>query len=284
VTAVLALASSLLWGTADFLGGTVSRRIHPLAVVAGAYLPVVAVLIAVAAAAGELDAPLGYLPWGLSFGVVGLAALSMFYAALATGTMGVVAPLAALGVVVPVGVGIASGERLGTLQLGGIVVAVVGVVWASGPDLRGPGGLLHPRARPVLLALGAGLGFGYTLVALDGGAETSAVMTLVSARVTSLVVSVSIGVLGQTWGGLAPRDLPAVALVGATDTLANAAYALASREGLASVTAVLGSLYPAVTVVLARVAHGERMSAGQRAGVVGILTGVALIAAGGGTG
>jgi drug/metabolite transporter (DMT)-like permease len=284
VTAVLALVSSLLWGTADFLGGTVSRRVHPLAVVAGAYLPVVAVLIPVAAAAGELDAPLGYLPWGLSCGVVGLAALSMFYAALATGTMGVVAPLAALGVVVPVGVGIASGDRLGTLQLSGIVVAAAGVVWASGPDLRGPGGLLHPQARPVLLALGAGLGFGYTLVALDGGAETSAVMTLVSARLTSLVVSVSIGWLGQTWGGFTPRDLPAVALVGATDTLANAAYALASRDGLASVTAVLGSLYPAVTVVLARIVHGERMSAGQGAGVLVILTGVALIAAGGGTG
>jgi drug/metabolite transporter (DMT)-like permease len=284
VTAVLALSSSLLWGTADFLGGTVSRRIHPIAVVAGAYLPVIAVLLVVALLAGELDAPAGYLPWGLSCGVVGLGALAMFYAALASGTMGVVAPVAALGVVVPVGVGLFSGERLGTVQAAGIVVAVAGVVAASGPDLRGPGGLLHPRARPVLLALGAGLGFGYTLVALDRGAESSAVMTLLGARVTALVVSAVIGVLGQSWGGLTPGDLPAVALVGAADTLANGAYALASQDGLASVTAVLGSLYPAVTVVLARLVHGERMSAGQGAGVAGILTGVALIAAGGGTG
>jgi drug/metabolite transporter (DMT)-like permease len=284
VTALLALSSSLLWGTADFLGGTVARRIHPFAVVAGAYLPVIVVLVMVAALAGELSAPMGYLPWGLTCGVVGLCALAMFYGALATGTMGVVAPVASLGVVVPVGVGLVAGERLSAFQAIGILVAVVGVVWASGPDLRGPGGLLHPRARPVLLALGAGVGFGYTLVALDRGAEASAVMTLLVARITSLAVSVGIGLLARSWGGLTPRDLPMVAVVGTADTLANGAYALAAQDGLASVTAVLGSLYPAVTVVLARVVHGEQMSVGQGIGVVGILAGVALIAAGGGTG
>jgi drug/metabolite transporter (DMT)-like permease len=284
VTALLALSSSLLWGAADFLGGTVARRIHPFAVVAGAYLPVIAALAVVAALAGELQSRLGYLPWGLTCGVVGLCALAMFYGALATGTMGVVAPVASLGVVVPVGVGLAAGERLSALQAVGILVAVAGVVWASGPDLRGPGGLLHPRARPVLLALGAGLGFGYTLVALDRGAETSAVMTLLVARITSLAVSVGIGLLAGSSGGLTRRDLPVVALLGTADTMANGAYALASQDGLASVTAVLGSLYPAVTVVLARVVHGERMSLGQGVGVVGILAGVALIAAGGGTG
>jgi len=284
VTAALALCSSLLWGTADFLGGTVSRRIHPFAVVAGAYLPVTALLVVLATLTGELDSPRGYLPWGVTCGVVGLCALAAFYAALASGTMGVVAPVAALGVVVPVGVGIGAGERPGAVQVSGIVVAVVGVVWASGPDLRGPGGLLHPRARPVLLALGAGLGFGYTLVALDRGAETSAAMTLLSARLTSLTVSLVIGLVRRSRGGLTVRDLPTVALVGVADTLANAAYALASRDGLASVTAVLGSLYPAVTVLLARLVHAERMSAAQGAGVVLTLTGVALIAAGGGTG
>jgi len=284
VSPVLALCSSLLWGTADFLGGTMSRRIHPFAVVAGAYLPVVVVLVVVAALTGELDAPGGYLVWGVSFGVVGLCALAAFYAALASGTMGVVAPVAALGVVVPVGVGVVSGERPSTLQVIGILVAVLGVVWASGPDLRGPGGLLHPRARPVLLALAAGLGFGYTLVALDKGAESSVAMTLLSARVTSLTLSVLIGLLLRSSGGLRVRDLPTVALVGAADTLANAAFALASQDGLASVTAVLGSLYPAVTVLLARAVHAERMAPGQVAGVVVTLAGVALIAAGGGTG
>jgi drug/metabolite transporter (DMT)-like permease len=284
VTAVLALCSSLLWGTADFLGGTVSRRIHPVAVVAGAYLPVTGLLVVLTTLTGELDAPRGYLSWGVTCGVVGLCALAAFYAALATGTMGVVAPVAALGVVVPVGAGVASGERPSALQVSGIVVAVLGVVWASGPDLRGPGGLLHPRARPVLLALGAGLGFGYTLVALDRGAETSAAMTLLSARLTSLTLSLIIGLFRHSRGGLTLRDLPTVGLVGVADTLANAAYAVASRNGLASVTAVLGSLYPAVTVLLARLVHRERMSLGQRAGVAGTLTGVVLIAAGGGTG
>jgi len=284
VAALLALSSSLLWGTADFLGGTVARRIHPFAVVAGAYLPVVVVLSAIAALTGEFGAPRGYLPWGLTSGVVGVCALGMFYGALANGTMGVVAPIAALGVVVPVGVGLAAGERLSALQGSGIVVAVIGVVWASGPDLRGPGGLLHPRARPVVLALGAGVGFGYILVALDQGAEVSTVMTLLTARATSLVLAVAIGLAVGSWGGLTVRNVPTVSLVGGSDTLANGAYALASQDGLASVTAVLGSLYPAVTVILARVVHGERMSTGQAIGVVGILTGVALIAAGGGTG
>lgn len=284
MTALLALSSSLLWGAADFLGGTVARRIHPLAVVAGAYPPVIAVLSGVAVLTGELRSPTGYLPWGLTGGLVGLCALGMFYGALASGTMGVVAPVAALGVVVPVGVGLATGDRLSALQGSGIAVAVAGVIAASGPDVRGPGGLLHPRARPVLLALGAGLGFGYVLVALDRGAESSAVMTLLLARVTSFVVSMIIGLLAGSWGGVTVRDLPMVALVGAADTLANGAYALASQGGLTSITAVLGSLYPAVTVVLARLVHGERMSSGQGVGVVTILVGVALIAAGGGTG
>jgi drug/metabolite transporter (DMT)-like permease len=128
MAAVLALLSSVLWGSADFLGGTVSRR-HQAALVVGTSQAAGLVAIAVVAvAAGALGDDPGYLPWAILSGVAGVVGLVSFYAALAAGTMGVVSPIAALGVVVPVLAGLLKGERPAVIQLVGIVVAVAGVV------------------------------------------------------------------------------------------------------------------------------------------------------------
>src|SRR5205085_7286437 len=110
MTALLALLASLVWGTSDFLGGVVSRRVRPLAVVAVAHLIALCTLLPVAAATNSLGAGLGYLPWALAAGAVGLVALVAFYSALSTGTMGIVAPVAGTGAIVPVLFGVASGE------------------------------------------------------------------------------------------------------------------------------------------------------------------------------
>src|SRR3954470_24913570 len=124
----MAALSSLMWGTADFLGGTYTRRLRPLSVVS-VTLPAAVPLLAVAVlVSGEYHAPQGYLPWALTSGPVGLLAVSAFYRALATGTMGVVAPLAATGVVVPLAVSLAQGSALSAVQLAGVVLAAVATV------------------------------------------------------------------------------------------------------------------------------------------------------------
>jgi drug/metabolite transporter (DMT)-like permease len=282
MAAVLALLSSLLWGSADFLGGTVSRRRKAALVVGTSQAAGLLAIAVVAVAAGALDDDAGYLPWAVLSGVAGVVGLVSFYAALAAGTMGVVSPIAALGVVVPVLAGLGRGERPAALQLVGIVVAIAGVVLASGPELSGRAG-----ARPVLLAAVAAVGFGVALLAIAEGSSHSTLMTLVSMRVTSvtlltgaLLVALARGTRRSEFA-LTPRDVGLVAMVGIGDVAANLSFGLASRRDDVSVVSVLGSLYPVVTVLLARGLHGERLGRMQTAGVAGALSGVVLIATGG---
>jgi len=315
VPAALALLSSLLWGTSDFLGGTASRRLPALSVLGGSQLVALLGLVPVAVLTGELDAPRGYLLPGVAAGLVGMVALSAFYRALAAGTMGVVAPVASLGVVVPIGVGLLRGEAPTALQLTGMAAAIVGVVLASGPELSGEGrhggqGGQGGRGReaagslPLLLAGLAAVGFGVVLVLValgsraadpviggaggsaagGGGVGGSVVMVLLTMRLTS-VLALSALLVGAAprrgWSvGVARTDLPVLAAVGAGDVLANGCYALAARSSLVSVTAVLASLYPVVTALLAYRLHAERLRGVQVAGVAAALAGVALIAAG----
>lgn len=281
MAAALALLSSLLWGSADFLGGTVSRR-HRAALVVGVSQAVgLVAVVVVAAAAGSFGDDTGYVPWAVLSGLAGVVGLVSFYAALAAGTMGVVSPIAALGVVVPVLVGVARGERPGALQVVGIVVAIAGVVLASGPELSGRAG-----ARPLLLAGVAAVGFGLALLSIAEGSKSSTLMTLVTMRATSVTLLATALVVALARGvqraelRLGRADLLLVALVGLGDVSANLTFGLASTRGLVSVVAVLGSLYPVVTVLLARVLHGERLGTAQTAGVAGALGGVALIAVG----
>ena len=277
MAAVLALLSSVLWGGADFLGGTVSRRLPALVVVGASQFAGLLTVVVVAAAAGQLDAPTDYLPWAVAAGLAGLGGLVAFYAALAMGTMGVVSPIAALGVVVPVVVGLVRGERPAALQLAGIALAVVGVVMASGPELSGRAGL-----RPLLLAVVAAMGFGLALLFIAEGAQTSTLMTLVTMRVTSVLVValLLVSIARRTPARLSVRDLPLIAVIGVADAAANLTFGWASTRGLVSVVAVLGSLYPVVTVLLARVVHHERLAMVQNVGVLTALGGVGLIAVG----
>ena len=280
MSAVLALLSSVMWGIADFLGGTASRRLSPFAVIGVSQAIALAGLLIVAGATAAYDDPSGYVGWALAAGVVGLIALSAFYVALASGTMGVVAPIAAVGVIVPIAVGLARGESPSALQLSGAAVTVLGVVLASGPELRnGPGGV-----RPMLLALVAAAGFGGVLVFVAEGSDDSVTMTLLLMRVVTVAVVGGAALVVRNVGGLARTDVPLLAVIGAFDVAANACYAVASQSGLVSLTAVLASLYPAVTVLLARQIHGERLRRIQDAGVGVTLAGVVLMAAGGGAG
>lgn len=279
--ALLALLSSALWGTADFRGGTVSRRLGPLRVVLLSQAVALAGLVPLTLALGP-DVERRAVAAGVVAGLIGPGALFAFYRALAMGTMGVVAPIAALGVVVPVGRGLLGGEEPSAGQLLGIALALAGVVLASGPELRGRG---RGGRRPLALALVSAVGFGIVFVLLaeggDGAGTAQVVLVLLAMRATSVVV---LGGLLLARGGrgaiAAPRrELPVLAVVGAFDVGANGTYAIASQSDLVSVVAVLASLYPAVTALLAWRFHRERLGRVELVGVGAALAGVVLLSA-----
>ena len=156
-----------------------------------------------------------------------------------------------------------------------MVVALAGAVAASGPELGGATG-----ARPVLLAAVAGFFFGLTMLAIARGAESSELMTLWGMRATSVSAFVVAALFVRSIGGIVTRDLAPLIAVGIGDAGANLFFALASTRGLVSVTAVLGSLYPVVTVLLARLVLRESLQRVQQIGVVAALAGVALLSLG----
>lgn len=272
---LLALTSSVMWGGADFLGGLLSRSRQAHAVVAASQTCGLLAVVVVAVATGAWHGSTAWLPWSVLAGLVGAGGLVAFYTALGAGTMGVVSPIAALGAIVPVLLGLAQGESLRLLVVVGLVLALVGVVSASGPELSGGAG-----ARPVVLASLAGLCFGLALVFIERGARTDAVMTMAGMRATSVGLFVVAALVLRTTGDLRPRDIGPLAVVGIADVGANLLFALATQRGYLSVTAVLGSLYPVVTVLLARAVLQERLRLVQQVGVVAALTGVVLVSAG----
>lgn len=214
-------------------------------------------------------------------GVAGVAALTAFYRALAIGTMSVVAPIAATGVAVPVIVGVAGGDRPASVQLAGILVAVVGVVLASRERPAGVQSCGNARAS-VGLALIAALGFGSYLVGIRVSARADVLWALLASRGAGVGALLAATVVWGTSGGadLARARFWPLAAIGALDLAANGLYALATRHALLSVVAVAASLYPLATMLLARALLGERVRRVQALGVAAALAGVVLIAAG----
>jgi drug/metabolite transporter (DMT)-like permease len=286
MTAVWGLLASLLWGTADFLAGTISRRLPVLTVTFLSQLVGFGGAVVAALVAGGPYTIGSYLAWGAAAGVIGPLALMAFYRALATGTMGVVAPIAVTGVAVPVLVGLAAGERPSALQLLGIATAIVGVMLASGPELRAgvPG-----HARAVALAVFAAAGFGTVFVLLAGGSQTSVTMTLVVQRAVNIVTLgtalLAVMLMRAAAGNRARAavrlaDVPVLVGIGLGDVGANGLFGLAASTDLLTITAVLSSLYPVVTALLARYVHAERLRRVQVVGTAAAVGGALLIAGG----
>jgi drug/metabolite transporter (DMT)-like permease len=273
---LLALLSSVLWGTSDFLGGVASRRLRSIVVVGWSQSVglVVAFIVCLVVGAFDVSDLRTAAPWAVAAGLSGAAGLVMFYAALAAGTMGVVAPIAATGVVVPVAAGVLGGERPTVLQGVGLLVAVVGVVLACGPELRGAAG-----ARPFVLAAAAALAFGLSLTFLAEGSSTSTPLTLLLMRVAPVAGFVVLALVLRSRGGVRRGDLPVLTVMGVGDVAANLCFGLASTMGLLAIVSVAGSLYPVVTAVLAVLILRERLARSQVVGVVLALGGVALLAA-----
>jgi drug/metabolite transporter (DMT)-like permease len=272
----LGLASSLSWGVSDFLGGVVSRRLSVLAVLAVSQPVGLGLALIVALAFGE---SLPAWAWAVAAagGACGALGLGAFYRAMAIGTVSVVTPVASLGVVVPVAVGLARGESPATVQIAGLAVAGIGIMLASREaELRG----WSTSPQSLLLAGLAGLGFGTFFVALDVAADHDAPWTLVAGRTGGVAVVLLAWAAADRPSPAGQGALAALLAMGFLDVLANGLYAVATTEGLLSLVAVAGSLYPVVTVILARFVLGERLARLQRAGVALALFGVVMIAAG----
>ncbi|MFF9431160.1 EamA family transporter [Streptomyces sp. NPDC014746] len=287
MTALFALATSLLWGLADFGGGLLTRRIPALTVVVVSQTLAVLVLGTIVLATGAWTEAGPQLWYAVGAGVVGPAAMLAFYKALALGPMGVVSPLGSLGVVVPVSVGLLVGDRPGLPQFAGIGVAVLGVVLAGGPELRGA----PVQRQAVLLTLVAAFGFGsvMALIAEASTTVTGLFLALFVQRVTNVLVgggalyaSVRRGgtALPEGGPGVVRAALPALAFVGLADVAANGTYAIAAQQGPVTVAAVLASLYPVVTALAARGVLKERLRAVQAAGAGLALVGTVLLATG----
>ncbi|MFJ4979862.1 EamA family transporter [Streptomyces coeruleorubidus] len=285
MTALFALATSLLWGLADFGGGLLTRRTPALTVVVVSQTIAVVVLGVVVAATGGWSQAGPQLWFAVAAGLVGPVAMLAFYKALALGPMGVVSPLGSIGVAVPVGVGLMLGERPGVLQFVGILVAVAGVCLAGGPQFRGA----PVQRQAIALTLLAAFGFGavMALIAEASTTPTGLFLALFVQRVTNvaagglaLYVSVRRGAPALPADGFAWRSLPALAFVGLADVAANGTYSIAAQHGPVTVAAVLASLYPVVTAVAARGVLRERLRAVQAAGAGLALVGTVLLASG----
>ena len=269
----LGLAAGLLWGASDFLGGLAARRTAVVAVVVASQVAGVAAILVAIAVTGSPWPGAAAFGTAMVGGIAGGVAIVAFYRALAAGTMGVVAPLAATGVVIPIVVGLAAGDRPGLPVAVGIAVALAGVVLASrGSAAGGAGG--------VGMALLAGAGFGTFYVFLDRAAEHGALWAVAGARASSIPL-VAVVALAAGMSLRPPRaGFPVIAAAGVIDAAAVLAFAAASTRGLLSVVAVLGSLYPVVTAAIAAAVLRERLTRPQLAGSALAMGGVLLIATG----
>jgi drug/metabolite transporter (DMT)-like permease len=274
VTVILATACAVVYGTADFFGGLATRRSQVLSVVV---LSQIAGLVLILALLPVLPGTAGAaaLSWGLAAGLSGAAGLVLFYRALATGVMSVVAPTTAVtSAALPVVFGLATGERPAFWALVGVALALCSVLLVSqdrSTERRGS------RAS-VLTALAAGAGFGGFFILLAMAPDDAGLWPLVGARVSSITTVVLLALVTRRALRPGPGSLHIIVAAGVLDMAANVLYLLAQQDGLLSLVAVLVSLYPASTLLLARQVLGERLRGIQVAGVACALGAVALIA------
>jgi len=276
---LLALASAACYGAADFLGGLTSKRAPTLAIVvvsqlAGLLLLLIALPFLPASSPTRMD-----LVWGAVAGLTGGIGVALLYRALAIGVMAVVAPTTAVcAVVIPVLVAVASGERPGLVTIGGIALAMVAIALVSQSD--------HPE--PVLgeekagsgaftLALLSGVAIGFFYVALARTDSAAGLWPLVVARMVSVGMFAGMALVAAQSLRLTGSTLGIVVAGGSLDMVANLLYMIATRSGPLSVVVTLASLYPASTVVLARVVLHERLSSHQLFGIVCAMIAVVMI-------
>lgn len=276
MAALLALAAAISFGTADFFGGAASRRSAALSVIAIS-APVGTLFMLVVSLVMPGSPTFAGLAWGAGAGMCGALGVVVFYTALAAGPMSVVAPLSAVSsALVPVGASLLFGERLAPRALVGAVLCLMAIALVSAEkrDRTREGG----KARGVLLAVVSGVGFGLFFVLSKHADAATGLWPLVAARMSWVAVA---GVAALAGAVRIHRNRVTITLAvfsGLLDAGGNALYLLSARGGTMALAAVLTSLYPAITVLLARVTYGELLRGVQKVGLVLAGAGVALLA------
>jgi drug/metabolite transporter (DMT)-like permease len=274
LTAALALAAAASWGVGDFLGGLKSRSLSPIAILIVAQ-PIGLALLAIWVAARGEGPPGSSVLWACLAAVLGTTGLVAFYRGMAAGALSIVAPIAGAGAAIPVIWGLARGDHPSGLQELGFVAAFAGVILAS----------FERRPQATRLAAGAGwaviamLAFGAYYIPMHAASHGDFLWAAFVFRLTSTTL------IACAWLVLRPprarrADLPVLASIGVLDTGGNVFFAAASSRGLVSVVSVLASLYPVVTVLLARAVLHERVHRSQELGIALALGGIVLISAG----
>jgi drug/metabolite transporter (DMT)-like permease len=293
---MLALGAACAWGSSDYIGGLQTRRSGLWAVIVVSQVVGLAGAGAVILLRGTPPPQLTYLVPALLGGLVGAVAISCFYAALAMGTMSIVAPITAANAVVPVLVGVARGERPSLVQAVGMALAFAGVVMAAresgdepvealggvGAPARTPAQVAAHKAdrRSIALALVAALGVGLWSVGTRYTAIHDPYWAMFCGRLAGASAFLGYFFVRRPRLHVAPRAALPIVAVAILDTGANGLFAVATAHGLLSVVSVLSSLYPVATIILAHLLLKERIRPSQQAGVAGALVGVVLIAAG----
>jgi drug/metabolite transporter (DMT)-like permease len=274
----LALGASVLWGVGDFLGGLKSRTLPLLAVLVPSQVAGFLTIGVITLVSGQSPPSAHSAALAALSAVIGTTGIATFYRAIAVGKIGVVVPIAATSAVLPVVVGLAEGDHPSALQAAGMAITVAGAVLTSRePERQAGSGRLAAGAG---LAFVSALAFGGFFVAIDAASDGGALWATMVNRMTSVTVLLVVVLALRSPLGRARPHLPVLAFIGFCDVMANVAFAVATTKGLVSLASVVGSLYPVVTVVLARSFLRERVHRVQEVGVAAALSGVVLIAAG----
>ena len=279
MASILALLSSILWGTADYLAGNMTKRFKAIAVTGASQAFGLITGIILVVVTGSYIAPNlswdGYFLPAAGAGIAGFFGLVSFYSGLATGRMGVVSPISTLSAVIPLSFAFISGERPTAIQILGMCIALLGAFCASGPDI-----VKGLPIKPLLYGLGAALGFGIALALMAQGSKTSSLMTMTSMRVISVSMCIFIALRFRTVGGFRLSDAWLLIVIGMTDFAANLLLGVATTKGLVSVAMVFGALFPIVTSLLAFKFLKERLHKVQYLGILFAVAGVSLISIG----
>jgi drug/metabolite transporter (DMT)-like permease len=284
---LLAIASAVFYGAADFTGGLTSRRAGAIPVVvlsqfSGMVLLALLLPFLPTASPSRLD-----LLWGVVAGLTGGIGVALLYRALAIGSMAVVAPTTAVcAVAIPVVVSVLLGERPAPLAVGGIFLGISSIVLVSQQHTAPQSDSRHTASTRKLplgvgTALASGVAIGFFFLALARTEPDAGMWPLLVARLVSVALFGGVAIATRRSLRMPIGVAALVILAGTIDMLANALYLLAARQGPLSIVVTLSSLYPASTVLLARLVLHERLNLLQITGVGCALAAVVLIVSSG---
>jgi drug/metabolite transporter (DMT)-like permease len=279
ISILLALGAAVSWGISDFVGGLLTRRLAMAPVLLLSQAIGFSMLLVIAGLRGPPVVDIRAIGFAMAASAAGLVGIAALYRGMAVGVVSIVAPISATGAALPVLFGVVMrGERATLVQAIGIGLALIGIVLASRATHDTSEAHRQTVVRGVGLAILAALGFGVFFILLHEASGVDVLWVSAIQRLTGVGIVGLLALVMRASVSIPPSRVPGVFVVGVLDTSANVLYAAASTTGLVSVAAVLASLFPVMTVILARVVLHERLTRTQTTGVLSALLGVALIA------